>query len=186
MKEYVSPDSVDFTNIEPRVILFDGHEPNISMSLVKEARERDIKTVLDAGSMHLGTKELISRVDYLVCSEIFATDFTGETDEKRAVEKLYEYSGNVVITLGKRGLVWKCKSGEGALPAFTVDVVDTTGAGDVFHGAFAACIAAGKKWDYTLKFSSAAAALCCTKMSARGGIPNKEEVIALLNKANIQ
>lgn len=183
LKERLPSGSVDFSAVEPAVILFDGHEPDISMPLVKEARSRGIKTILDAGSVHRGTKELISHVDYLVCSEKFAIDFTGETNEERAVKKLYEYSSNVIITLGERGLICKSKSGEGALPAFTVDVVDTTGAGDAFHGAFAACVAAGEKWDYSLLFSSGAAALCCTKMSARGGIPVKEEVVKFLGKA---
>ena len=158
------------------VILFDGHEPDISMPLVKEAQKRGVTTILDAGSVHRGTKELISLVDYLVCSENFAVDFTGETDEKQAVKKLSEYSDNVIMTIGEKGLVWKSKSSEGDLPAFKIDVVDTTGAGDIFHGAFAACIASDEAWDYTLRFSSAAAALCCTKMSARGGIPIRKEV----------
>lgn len=184
LEERLPSGSIDFSSIDPAVILFDGHEPDISMTLVKEARNRDIKTILDAGSVHRGTKELINLVDYLVCSERFANDFTGEKDEKQAVRKLVEYSSNVIITLGERGLIWKSESGEGALPAFKVDVVDTTGAGDTFHGAFAACIAANEVWDYSLRFSSAAAALCCTRMSARGGIPNKEEIIELLNKAN--
>ena len=185
LKERLPTGSVDFSTIEPAVILFDGHEPDISLSLVKEARAKGIRTILDAGSVHRGTKELLPLVDYCVCSEKFAGDFTGETDEVHAVEKLFEYCSNVIITLGERGLIWKSKSGEGTLPAFNVDVVDTTGAGDVFHGAFAACIAANRQWDYTLKISSAAAALCCTKMSARGGIPNKEAVIDFLNKLKL-
>ena len=186
LKDRLPSDSVDFSTIEPAAILFDGHEPDISMPLVKEARTRGIKTILDAGSVHRGTEELINLVDYLVCSEKFAFDFTSETDHDLAIEKLYEHSSSVVITLGEKGLIWKSKSGGGALPSFTVEVVDTTGAGDVFHGAFAACIAANREWDYSLNFSSAAAALCCTKMSARGGIPNKEEVIELLYKMNIR
>ena len=176
LKERLPSGSVDFSTIEPTVILFDGHEPDISMPIVKEAQNRGIKTILDAGSVHRGTKELINYVDYLVCSVKFAIDFTNETNEERAIEKLYEHCDNVIITLGEKGLIWKNKTGEGALPALTVDVVDTTGAGDVFHGAFAACIAANLEWSYTLNFSSAAAALCCTKMSARGGIPVRKEV----------
>ena len=186
LKERLLSGSVDFSSIEPAVILFDGHEPDISMPLVKEVRARGIKTILDAGSVHPGTKELIHHVDYLVCSEKFAYDFTGETDYKLAIEKLHEHSSSIIITLGEKGLIWKNKTGEGALPAFTVDVVDTTGAGDAFHGAFAACIAANKECDYSLNFSRAAAALCCTKMSARGGIPNKEEEIEFLYKMNIK
>lgn len=175
-KQHISPSSVDYTTIRPKVYLFDGHEPDLSLALVKYARSRGILTILDAGSMHHGTKVLMPQVDYLVCSERFAVDFTGETDEKAAVTKLYQYTPNVVITLGERGLVWKNKRNEGALPAFSMNVIDTTGAGDAFHGAFAACIASEKEWEYTLRYSSAAAGLCCTKMGARPGIPYKEDV----------
>ena len=67
------------------------------------------------------------------------------------------------------------------MPAFAVDAVDSTGAGDAFHGAFAAAIAGEKMaWLDTLSYASAVAALCCTKMGARPGIPTAGEVKAFL------
>jgi len=179
-RQHISPGSVDYSRIKPKVCLFDGHEPDLSLALVKYARSRDIVTILDAGSMHQGTKALMPVVDYLVCSERFANEFTGEKDEKAAVTKLYQFTPSVVITLGERGLVWKNKRSEGALPAFSMNVVDTTGAGDAFHGAFASCIASGCDWEYTLKYSSAVAALCCTKLGARTGIPYMDDIQAFL------
>ena len=174
--DYLKEKSVDFSNIEPSVILFDGHEPEISLPLAKTARSRGIKTILDAGSVHRGTKALVDQVDYLICSKKFARDFTGEEKEESALEKLFKYSSNVVITLGEQGLLWKNLLGEGKRTAFKVDACDTTGAGDAFHGAFAVCVACKKDWEKTLEYSSAVAAICCKKAGARTGIPNREEV----------
>ncbi len=73
-------------------------------------------------------------------------------------------------------MIWKNAEGEGRIPAFPVKAVDTTGAGDVFHGAFAGSLAIGKKWEEILIYSSAAAALCCSRFGARTGIPEGAEV----------
>ena len=157
---------MDFSAIHPAVILFDGHEPELSLSLMNDAHAKGIKTVLDAGSLNKGTSRLFDKVDYLVCSERFAYELTGASSPDRAMETLFSYSPSVVITLGKNGLIWKNAGGKGRIPAFSVDVKDSTGAGDVFHGAFAGCLAMGKEWLESLTYSSAAAALCCTKLGS--------------------
>jgi sulfofructose kinase len=93
---------------------------------------------------------------------------------------LAKVAGAVIVTLGERGLIWQRGAETGALPAFPVEVVDTTGAGDAFHGALAAGLAQGMDWLPLLRYASAAGALCCTKHGARIGIPTAEEVAALL------
>jgi len=170
------PECIPVSTIRPRVILVDGHEPEFSLLLLREARTRGIKTVLDAGSLNRGTALLFDKVDYPVCSETFATDFTGAASPDSAIERLISPARCVVITLGRNGLIWKNAGGEGRIPAFPVKAVDTTGAGDVFHGAFAGSLAIGKKWEEILLYSSAAAALCCTRFGARTGIPEGAEV----------
>jgi sulfofructose kinase len=183
---YRAPESVihagrvDFISVEPKVVLFDGHEPDISTPLARYAKEKGMISILDAGSVHRGTEELEGLVDYLVCSEKFGNDFTGESDEYNALEKLMSYADNVIITLGERGLVWKNKEASGSEDSFTIKAVDTTGAGDVLHGALAACLAEKRDWHESLVFASAAAALCCTKLGARLGIPTREEVEGFL------
>ena len=179
-ESFLAAGSVDFTSIDAKVILFDGHEPHISPSLAKSARQREIITLLDAGSIHPGTEELAGLVDYLVCSESFGFGFSGESSDENALVKLSSYAPNVVITLGKRGLVWKNAEGPGRTDAFNVKAVDTTGAGDVFHGALAACLAQKWEWQESLVYASTAGALCCMKIGARLGIPTKEEVEAFL------
>jgi sulfofructose kinase len=176
----MAPGSIDFSSVDTRVILLDGHEPCISPALARSAQKRDAITVLDAGSLHSGTEELAYLVDYLVCSERFGREFTGETSEELALEKLGSYAPNVIITLGEKGLLWKNSTGSSRLQAYKVRAVDTTGAGDVFHGALAACLARKKDWLESLCYASAAAALCCTKMGARLGIPTKKAVETFL------
>jgi sulfofructose kinase len=171
---------VDLQGIAPKVILFDGHEPALSASLLERAREGGITTILDAGSVHPGTSRLYNKVDYLICSQEFSASMTGKEDHLEALAELSRHNENVVITLGEEGLVWKRPNREGALAAFSVDAVDTTGAGDVFHGAFAGCVAARRSWDETLKYASAAAALSCTAPGGRVSIPCIEEVDSFL------
>lgn len=173
---YLPAGSLDFSGINPKVILFDGHQPLLSKPLAELARKRKIPTVLDAGSLHRGTVELAGMVDYLVSSEAFARDFTGTRDAASSATMLHDLAPHVVITLGDRGLVWKSSEGAGRLPSFPVRAVDTTGAGDSFHGAFAARLAQKENWAEILRYASAVAALCCTKMGARPGIPFKKEV----------
>jgi sulfofructose kinase len=194
----LEPDQVDFTAVRPRAILFDGHQPAISVPLAKKAREQNIPTVLDAGSVHKGTLELAPLCGYLAASEKFARDLSGEKDPARALGFLARIAPVAVITLGGAGLVWaakrRCRDAHsnlrrraeqegGSIEAFPVDAVDTTGAGDIFHGAFALRIAGGENLLRALRYASAAAALGCAKMGARSAIPTKAEVESLMHDA---
>ena len=169
-------ESLDLTSVTAKVVLFDGHEPKLSVHWLPYFREHAAKTVLDAGSLHQGTEALMFQVDYLVASRKFAAQWLGRDDPEQALEAMARRSPAVVITLGEEGLIWQRRDRKGRLPAFSVPVLDTTGAGDTFHGAFAVGIAEGMGWEETLRFASAAAALCCTRMGARPGIPRRREV----------
>lgn len=173
-------DAIDFSAIKPKVILFDGHEPQLSMSLAIRARAEGIPTVLDAGSLHDGTKALMDKVDYLVASEKFAGQWSGTEDAQAALAGLSERTPAVVITLGERGLVWSKDCENGALPAYPITAVDTTGAGDAMHGAFAAGLSAGMAWDELLRYASAAGAWCCGRAGARPGLATYEELHGFL------
>lgn len=165
--------AIDFSVLKPKVILFDGHEPHISIPLAEQARQAGIVTVLDAGSVHEGTLALMGLVDYLVCSEKFALQLKG--DEQTALAYLADYAPFVVITLGECGLIWQQGTKSGSLSALAINAIDTTGAGDAFHGAFAAAVAAGFDWLTVLRYASVAGSLCCTKMGARLGLPSRQE-----------
>ena len=183
MRDYLPRGSVDFTGVNPRVMLLDGHQPFVSRDAL-DVFDRDATVVLDAGSVHRGTEMLLDSVDYLVCSETFAVEWTGESEPGRAASALADVVSSVVVTLGRHGLVWKDRTSEGRMDAFEVKAVDTTGAGDAFHGAFALALSRGKGWEETLRFASAAAALCCTKRGARRGIQMLNEVESFLQDRN--
>ncbi|MGZ8225059.1 MAG: carbohydrate kinase family protein [Methylococcaceae bacterium] len=173
--------AIDFSRIRPKVALFDGHEAHLSTPVCKDFRSKGIATVLDAGSLHNGTLSLLGEVDYLACSEKFAEQFAG--NEEAALNLLANISPAVIITLGERGLIWRRGAEQGVLTAYPVQAVDTTGAGDAFHGAFAAAISSGMAWLDVLRYASAAGSLCCAKMGARQGLPWKEEHQALLSSS---
>jgi sulfofructose kinase len=174
----------DFSNVEFNTLLLDGHEPYIAQPLLQRAKNEKIPVILDAGSAHEGTLNLMHEVDYLVTSEDFALQYTGNNDDYQALKQLYKPGICVIITLGSAGLIWKNDDGEGTLPAFTVPVLDTTGCGDTFHGAFAYGLAKGMQWIELLEFSSAAAALCATRFGGRSGIPTGTEVRNFLQDKN--
>ena len=90
-------------------------------------------------------------------------------------------SANIVLTLGKDGCIVSDEQGFSKIPAFKVDVIDTTGAGDVFHGAI--LVGLMHQWDLvqSAKFASAVAALSCTKLGGRAGIPTFGVVMDFLN-----
>ncbi len=179
---HLNQDEIDFTGIRPKVILLDGHEPSLSVSLADWARTCGIPLVLDAGSLHEGTKALMHKVDYLVASEKFAKQWLQDDNEEEALARLASQSPVVVITLGERGLIWRNDGVSGSLPAFPIQAIDSTGAGDAFHGAFAAGIAKNLGWEELLRYASAAGALCCQTSGARAGLATSNDLSALLAK----
>jgi len=90
-------EALDFSSIRPKAVLFDGHEPLLSVSLAQRTRREGIPSVLDAGSVHEGTLALMELVDYLVCSEKFACQLAG--DEEKALIQLAKISPAVVLEL---------------------------------------------------------------------------------------
>jgi sulfofructose kinase len=169
--------SLDFVGVNPKVALFDGHEPNVALDFLAQT-DAGIPTVLDAGSVHDGTLALMDKVSHLVCSEKFAIQYAGQPNA--ALERLSALSPNVVITLGERGLIWRRGSESGTLTAPPIVALDTTGAGDAFHGAYAAAIAMSMDWPDVLRYASAAGAFCCTKMGARPGLADASQLTEFL------
>lgn len=171
--------SIDFAKVSTKTLLFDGHEPQLSLTLLDKLAFKSIPSILDAGSLHVGTQALMDKVSYLVCSEKFALEFANTTNA--ALSHLAALSPNVVITLGELGLIWQRGQEKGHLPAPPVIAIDTTGAGDAFHGAFAAAIAANMDWLDVLRYASVAGALCCTQMGARLGLPSLQQHSQLMS-----
>ncbi len=171
---------VDFARVHPRVVLLDGHQPGLALAVADWARSHGIITLLDADTMNEGNATLVGCCDVVAASERFAQDFIGAGAPEKGMDALAALAPTVIVTLGERGLIWRRGREAGALPAFVVATVDTTGAGDTFHGALAAGLAANMAWDALLRFASAAGALCCTRHGARLGIPSAQAVARFL------
>jgi sulfofructose kinase len=184
--------NIDFAALEemnPKVLLFDGHEPYAALKAVDKFP--DAKSVLDAGSLREGINALAENVDYLVCSERFALSYTGlsqissEEEYNKCISELYKLNGkHVVITLGERGLVYEESGNVKTLPAYASKAVDTTGAGDIFHGAFAYGVLHNMSLLDILRLSSMTAALSVSASGARRSIPELEHVMEALNKSS--
>ena len=128
---------------------------------------------------------LLGLVDHLIISQSFAKELTGEKNAARAAQSLWTSDRKVVaVTCGEKGcwyVVGAGKSKPRHQPAFKVKVVDTTGCGDVFHGAYAAALARGNITEECLRFASVAAALKATRPGAQNGIPRRATVEAFLS-----
>ena len=169
-------DAVNLEHYKPRVILFDGHELVLLEPLLALAKKTGAATILDAGSLRRGTLEAIGRFDYVIASQQFACDYAKTTKVADALHELSLFIPTVIVTCGAAGLVWARSGVKGRLPAIDVTAVDTTAAGDIFHGAIAFGLVLGFEWSELLHFASAAAALSCTKRGGRASIPTGAEL----------
>lgn len=165
-----------------RLLHVDGHDARASAQAARWARAAGIPVTADMDNVYPGADELLESVDYLLATAEFPARFLGEEDPLKALPQLSARYGCRVVgaTMGARGaLVW-----DGArfhyAPAFLVETVDTTGAGDVFHAGYIYGILAGWEIDPSLEFACAAAALNSTRVGARGGIFPVEEIQQLV------
>ena len=164
---------------DAKILMVDGNELSAAIEAAKVAKKSGTKVLYDAGGLYKGVENLLPYADILIPSEEFALGFTGEKDVEAAAKKLYTlYNPDViVITQGKEGGI--CFDGNQfkKYNAFTVSVVDSNGAGDVFHGAFAFAQVKGFDYYKSCVFSSATSALKCTKLGARAGTPTYSELL---------
>ena len=188
--EFRPPTSIDATLVSQAKVLFVDHgEIESALHAVVLARKLGIPTVADIErNKHPQTSELIAQIDHLILSMGFACEYTGTDSPAKAVESLHKSTQRscTAVTAGKEGCWYISAEKEGYIQhqsAFEVDVVDTTGCGDVFHGAYAAGIAWG--WDASrcVRFAAATAAIKATKAGGRAGIPDRATVCQFLRGA---
>jgi sugar/nucleoside kinase (ribokinase family) len=165
-----------------RLLHIDGHDTPAVAHAAAIARRHGIPVTLDVDTIYQGFDRVLPNVDYLVASSEFPSNFTGIHDPFLALETLQQQYGMKVaaMTLGAHGSLARVDGEFIYAPAFVVNCVDTTGAGDVFHGAFCYSVLQGMAMAEALEFSNAMAALNCTAPGARGGIRGLEEVRALM------
>ena len=169
-----------------RLLHVDGHDTPAVERAATIARNHGIPVSVDIDTIYPGFDRVLPHVDYLVASTEFPEKWTGEADPFRALEAIQnEYKMRVAaMTLGANGALAREGGRFIYSPGFVVACADTTGAGDVFHGAFCYSVLAGMSLLETLEFSNAMAALNCTRLGARGGIASEQEAHLLMKQAH--
>lgn len=164
------------------VLLVDGHDTSSATQAARWARDAKMPVVADFDNLYSGAQVLLENVDFLICSSEFLTRLTGERDLFKAMRTIHaKFKCHLTAaTLGREGVIaW---DGRRFLyeRAFFVDAVDTTGAGDIFHGAFVYGLVRGSTLEQNLRFSCAAAGLSCRAIGARAGIAPIAEIERLM------
>ena len=153
-------------------------------AIARAARERAVLTVLDAGAATpaAARADLLGLMDVVSPNEIEAEALTGirvqdERDARRAAERLRERGArDVVVKLGAHGAYWLGSGGEGLFPAFEIQPVDTTAAGDAFTAALTVGLASGLTMPEAVRRANAAGALACLKLGAQPSMPTAAAV----------
>jgi sulfofructose kinase len=166
-----------------KILHMDGLMIEAAQEAARQARKRGLRVVLDGGTMREGSLELASLVDVLIASERFADPLVGEGTPPEKILRALGQLGpqEVIITRGSKGSMGLSGDEVIAQEAFKVDAKDTTGAGDVYHGAYIYGLLKGWKMRECMRFASATAALKCTEIGARRGIPRLAEVERFLS-----
>ena len=167
-----------------RLLHIDGHDTEAVAYAAGIARAAGIPVTADVDTIYHGFDRVLPHVDYLIASSEFPGQWSGQDDPFAALEAIQrEFQLRVAaMTLGAHGALALERGRFFYSPAFVVDCVDTTGAGDVFHGAFCYAVLQRMSMREALDFSNAMAALNCTAVGARGGIRGRQEVRALMSR----
>ena len=167
-----------------RLLHIDGHDTPAMEHAARIARANGIPVTVDVDTMYAGFERVLPLVDYLIASSEFPGRWTGREDPFDALQTIQRQFGMkmAAMTLGAHGALAWCDGRFVYSPAFVVNCVDTTGAGDVFHGAFCYAVLQQMPIAEALGFANAMAALNCTAMGARGGIATLQEAKNLLTR----
>lgn len=163
-------------------ILIDDYFVDLSEAAAMKARELKVPVIADMTPKEKNY-HLLKWVDILIAPRHFTRNMGLENDLDKALDAIHDMGPTTaVITLGEDGWVYSDPTGRGRGTAFEVNVVDTTGAGDVFHGAYAYGLALGWDTAHCCEFASAVAAIKCTKVGGRTGIPTMSQVSEFLKE----
>ncbi len=162
-----------------RMLHTDAQQPLSAACAARWARAAGMPVLADLEPVRPGLEEFLPEVDILIAAEEFPRAATGATGLREALLALRERTrgGLVMATLGARGVALLAGDQLELFGAYAVDAVDTTGAGDVFHGAFAVACLRGLALAEAIDFSQAVAALKCLALGGRTGIPRSLEEV---------
>jgi sugar/nucleoside kinase (ribokinase family) len=177
------PDDIDPGRVldGASAVLVDGHDPAAQEAVAERARELRVPVIFDASEVRPGIGTLAALADVIICSERLAAELAPRDSLE---DSLIEIQGlgprAVIITLGDAGSVGLLGDEMVQQSSFPIDIADTTGAGSVYHGAFAAAMVAGLPFAQCMELASAAAALSCQELGGWAGIPRRADVVELV------
>lgn len=176
--EQIAPEQIQCA----RLLHIDGHDTPAVEHAARIARASGIPVTVDVDTIYRGFDRVLPYVDYLIASTNFPVEWTSERDPRRALELIRREFGMRVaaMTLGPYGTIALADGRFHYSPAFIVNCQDTTGAGDVFHGAFCYAVVNNYSIEDALEFSNAMAALNCKALGAQGGIGGLDEARKLI------
>jgi sugar/nucleoside kinase (ribokinase family) len=166
-----------------RLLHVDDVDTEGALRAASLARRVGIPVTGDLDRIHERTPELVRAVSIPIFAEHMTEALTGETDHERGLRKLRrEHDGLLCVTLGDRGAMALDGDRIVHLPAFRIEPVDTTGAGDVFRGGFILGLLQGWTVERTLAFANAAAAVSCLTLGAMNGVPGMDAVQRMMRQ----
>ena len=176
-------EATDWINAAPEVdaVLVDTRWPEASIAALKLARNREIPGIVD-GEPPIESR-LLEYASHIAFSRDGLLSLTSETSLEAGLEKVSaDHDAWVCVTDGERGTYYGRNKVINHWPAIAVDVVDTLGAGDVWHGAFALALSENFEESAAVRFANAAAALKCTTFGGRKGCPDRASVEKILKE----
>jgi len=182
---HLRPDDVDLTPFPNAHILHvDGLMIEAAVEAARLGKDMGLMVVMDAGTQREGSLKLTALADVLIASERFAEPLLERNSTpEMALRALRKHcSGDVIITRGSKGSIGLKDKEIIHQEAFPVEAVDTTGAGDVYHGAYIYGLLQDWGMSRCMHFASAASALKCMHLGARQGIPTKNEIECFLSQ----
>ncbi len=182
----ISPSEFRREDITPARVLFIDTLNEATLQAARWAKEADMKVLLDPALPYAEIKPLLKYVDVPIVPEYWARALLPDRAPMYVAQRLHDEGAEIaVVTLGERGAVVAWDGRAQAVPAFPVDVVDTTGAGDAYHGAFLYALL--QDWDVPrmARFASAVGAMNCRAMGGRNALPTLAEVENLMHDAAI-
>ncbi len=164
-----------------KILHLDGLDAEASLAAIHTAKKAGVAVVLDIGTLRSHSLELIKNADQVIVSATFKKDFAPGEEPEEAARRLRDLGPRAaVVTLGGDGSVGIEDRGLVRQPAFPVRAVDTTGAGDAYHGGYIHALLEGADLAGRMRFASAVAALSCTALGGRTALPTKDRVAGFL------
>jgi sulfofructose kinase len=181
--EPLRPEDIDVDRAlrDASALLLDGTQPEVQCALAEAARARGVRIILDASVLKEGLGEVIALADVLISSERLASEIAPRGELQDSLVELQRLGPrSAIITMGEAGSIGLHEDQLVEQRAYKVDAVDATGAGSVYHGAFAAALVTDEPFARCMAFASIAAGLSCQRLGGLGGIPRRGDVLVHL------